>query len=254
MSNFSYLLSPPPQELHWCGLLCYFHHRHPWLHCSGYCWWVWNAAADNVKHTCFVTTHNPPAQSHITSSCELFWSHGGVEVLIAGSSCSAGSCKAMCLIISGEVKMIHQKQSGAPLMVESLGVLRNAAPLLLFKEVQIPSQRAACIAGCRGGGRVSQFCLVLLSQSSLWLDDQQFLVVIISFKFSWSHLVHSRVTESPLSLVGWAHADLWISPYHPFLSAFLFTFYSSSPLPLSFLFLSNLLPSVCFDFIPLRHF
>lgn len=52
MSIISYLLSPFfPQEVHWCGLLCYFHHRHPRLHCSGYCWWVWDIADDYITHT-----------------------------------------------------------------------------------------------------------------------------------------------------------------------------------------------------------
>lgn len=56
--------------------------------------------------------------------------------------------------------MIHHKQSGGSSggWKGFGGVEKCSSPPengLLFKEVQIPSQHAACIARCRGGGRVS---------------------------------------------------------------------------------------------------
>lgn len=195
------------------------------------------------------TFHNDTRpHTQICTCSEMFWSNRGLEVLIAHSSCSARLYKAKSLAagISGKVKSDHNIPQtkctcsfpqDAPfgccffviwliqnflvgystkcLIVKSVGELRNAAPPengLFFKEVRVSSQHAACIAHSRGGDRVRK--AVLMSLSSLWLDDQWFPEAIISFKFSWSHLVHSSAMESPLCLAHWGHAVLWISPHH----------------------------------------
>lgn len=51
------------QELYRCGLLCYFHHRHPRLHRSGHRWWVWQIASDYITHK-FHNDTQPHTQIH----------------------------------------------------------------------------------------------------------------------------------------------------------------------------------------------
>lgn len=272
INNFNFLLVFPhisfvltffffPQELHWCGLLSYFHHRHPWLHRSGYHWWVWHIAADNITQRFMTHKDSWHTTAHAVSfrTCKRAVIRSGPLVVWkcefhappALPGCTKQNLELVeqmerwkVAINVTQAKQTHSSPQDAPtlrekticflflfLLFDFFIILWNAAPPteISYSFSKWKFSHNTQLVWLTQAEMIMFSEAVLMSLSSFSPDNQWFPVALILFKFSWSHQVHWSVTESPLCLHDWGHAVLWISP-----SALLFFLpFSFSTLPSS---------------------